>query len=569
MRYNRVMRDLTLIALVAAGLILIQSSPPPQDQSSRTCEYLRNRIEEAGIPPKIYIGKEPIFSSSVLPLFYERRAYQPAWCQGQVLNKMADALIESIKNADLEGLYPNDYHLLRLESLVEEARRNQKDPDVLPGLLSDLDLLLTDAFLIYAAHLVSGKVDPVSFDPEWIARRREVDVAQILEDALSTGRIKESLEDLLPKRAEYFRLRRALARYREIVSQGGWEPIPEGPKMELGTRDARISTLRKRLLASAEPSQGQEDSDAVFDENLKEAVRKFQDLNGLDTDGVVGSSTLAALNVPAEERQRQIELNMERWRWLPQNLGQRYILVNIASFELEVIEDSKTVMNMRIVVGKQYQRTPVFSERMTYLVFNPYWNIPESIAVKEILVSVKKDTGYLSKENIKVLKGWGAEAEEIDPTTIDWASVSRKNMDFRFRQEPGAKNSLGRIKFMFPNRFGVYLHDTPAQALFARTVRAFSHGCIRVEKPVELALYVLKNGIEWTREKITEVISRNSELTEKLPAAIDVHILYWTAWAEENGAIHFRNDIYGRDKLLSKALEEKSPTKPKEIEDGK
>ncbi|MBN1224570.1 MAG: L,D-transpeptidase family protein [Candidatus Aminicenantes bacterium] len=563
------MRDLTLIALVAAGLILIQSSPPPQDQSSRTCEYLRNRIEEAGIPPKIYIGKEPIFSSSVLPLFYERRAYQPAWCQGQVLNKMADALIESIKNADLEGLYPNDYHLLRLESLVEEARRYQKYPDVLPGLLSDLDLLLTDAFLIYAAHLVSGKVDPVSFDPEWIARRREVDVAQILEDALSTGRIKESLEDLLPKRAEYFRLRRALARYREIVSQGGWEPIPEGPKMELGTRDARISTLRKRLLASAEPSQGQEDSDAVFDENLKEAVRKFQDLNGLDTDGVVGSSTLAALNVPAEERQRQIELNMERWRWLPQDLGQRYILVNIASFELEVIEDSKTVMNMRIVVGKQYQRTPVFSERMTYLVFNPYWNIPESIAVKEILVSVKKDTGYLSKENIKVLKGWGAEAEEIDPTTIDWASVSRKNMDFRFRQEPGAKNSLGRIKFMFPNRFGVYLHDTPAQALFARTVRAFSHGCIRVEKPVELALYVLKNGIEWTREKITEVISRNSELTEKLPAAIDVHILYWTAWAEENGAIHFRNDIYGRDKLLSKALEEKSPTKPKEIEDGK
>jgi len=274
----------------------------------------------------------------------------------------------------------------------------------------------------------------------------------------------------------------------------------------------------------------------------------------------VGPATLEALNVPVEERIRQIEVNMERWRWLPQTLGTRYLLVNIANFELGVMEDSRRVMSLRAIVGKPYQRTPAFNAEMTYLVLNPYWNVPSDIARKEMVPLIKKDLEYLRKNSIRVFSGRNSARKEVDPADLDWSSFTSGYFPYFLRQDAGSKNALGSMKFMFPNRFNVYLHDTPHKDLFNRTVRQFSHGCIRIEKALELAEYLLAKDSRWTRETLLESLNVSVDRAIRIPDPIEVYILYWTAWVDEDGTVQFRNDIYGRDKPLAEALEEKPPS---------
>jgi len=542
-----------LIVLMAAllwanGFILPQSYAA-EALSEQVRELLRSRIETVGVP------------SVTLPLFYERRAFWPAWSNDGGLLPQVDLLIKAIHKGDREGLRPADYHLAKIESTLEEIRQNQKRGKSLnANRLVDLDLLLTDAFLIYGSHLLAGRINPETIDAEWLANRREADLAIVLDTALSTSQIEESLEGLLPPQSSYERLRQALARYREIAERGGWPMVSDGPKMQRGDRSERVIALQTRLIATGDLDHRLQNDGEAFDDALEQAVLRFQRRHGLEADGVVGPSTLAALNVPVEARVRQIELNMERWRWLPQDLGKRYVLINIANFELDVFENSQSVMIMRIVVGRPYRRTPVFSDKMTYLVLSPYWHVPPSIAVQDILPEVRKNPDYLAKKNMKVFQGWGAETKEIDPKTIAWSTVTGKNFNYRFRQEPGPANALGRVKFMFPNKFNVYLHDTPARELFAKTERSFSSGCIRIEKPIELAEYVLRGDPKWTGENIVAATYRRVEQTVRLPEPILVHLLYWTAWVNEDGTIHFRNDIYGRDKLLDEAVREGPPS---------
>ncbi|KKL28294.1 hypothetical protein LCGC14_2376570, partial [marine sediment metagenome] len=295
------------------------------------------------------------------------------------------------------------------------------------------------------------------------------------------------------------------------------------------------------------------------DEQLEEVVRSFQKKHGLKKDGIVGPKTRAALNVPAKVRARQIELNMERWRWIPRNLGQRYILVNIADFKLSLIENGETVMDMRVVVGRTYRRTPVFSSKMKYLVLNPFWNVPMSIAVKDILPKLRENHNYLSLQNMTLYANWQNGAPPIDPGSIDWSKVNRRSFRYKLVQKPGPQNALGRLKFMFPNKFSVYLHDTPSKELFQKNIRSFSSGCIRAEKPVELAVYLLKDGSNWTREKIMAAINHGKNRSIGIPRPLNVHLLYWTAWVDKAGEIHFRDDIYDRDRPLDKALQERPP----------
>jgi murein L,D-transpeptidase YcbB/YkuD len=279
----------------------------------------------------------------------------------------------------------------------------------------------------------------------------------------------------------------------------------------------------------------------------------------LDIDGVVGPATLSALNVPTAARVSQIEVNMERWRWLPEDLGRRYVFVNIANFELDVVEDKREVITMRAIVGRDYRRTPVFSDRMTYLVLSPFWNVPPSLAAQDILPQVRKDPNYLAQKGMRVFEGWGSDTKEIDPLSVDWSSITGKNLRYRFRQDPGPSNSLGRVKFMFPNKFNVYLHDTPSRDLFQKTARAFSSGCIRIENPIELSEYLLQGDPRWDQSAILAAIDRRIEQTVNLPEPIPVHLLYWTAWVDAAGIANFREDIYGRDKLVAEALAEKPP----------
>lgn len=556
-----VLFTLVISTLVFSELALSQTI------SSQIGEALRDRIEEAGIPSKLQVGNEVILASKTLPQFYQARTYLPAWCNDGGSLPVADDLLAALRDASLEGLTPSDYHLARIEKMLGDLRseRNRRIPPDIQK-YADLDLLLTDAFLTYGEHLYSGRVDPENIRPEWVANRNGANIIGVLQNALTLNQIQPLLISLLPTESEYDRLRNALSEYRNLEKKGGWPTVPKGPDLKKGDKDARVAALRKRLAVTGDYQVKMKDPDPqadLFDDSLEVAVKKFQKRHGLDTTKmIVDSLTVMAMNVPVSERIQQLVLNMERWRWLPQSLGQRHIIVNIANFELDVIEGNKNMLSMRVIVGKAYQSTPVISEKMIYLVLNPYWNVPTSIIGKELAPLGKKNPEYFAKHEMKVYKGWGADAVEVDPATVNWSKVTEKNCGYQIRQSPGTKNSLGRIKFMFPNKFNVYMHDTPSRELFKKNERLFSHGCIRIEKPLQLAEYVLRGESKWTKEKIQDALKTGREQTIRLPESIPVYIQYFTAWVDEDdGTVNFRKDIYDRDKPLADALSE-APPKP-------
>jgi len=343
-------------------------------------------------------------------------------------------------------------------------------------------------------------------------------------------------------------LEKSLAQYRELAAQGGWPQVPDGPALHEGDKNDRIPFLRQRLVASADlaASAGQGD---IFDGALREAVQKFQTRHGLAADGTVGAGTLTELNVPISERIRQLAASLERCQPLPSVLEHRHILVNIADFTLKLYEDGKPVLSMPVIVGKTYRQTPVFNGRIASLVINPTWEVPHSIATKDILPKIKKNPGYLSKMHLRVFQGW-KDATEINPATINWASLSPAHFPYRLRQDPGPANALGRVKFLFPNPYDVYLHDTPSRELFHKDARTFSSGCIRIAKPLDLAAYLLQGTKLNSMDALNEAISHEKTQQIAIPAPIPVHIVYMTAWVDRDGIIQFRSDIYNRDPAL-------------------
>lgn len=532
---------------------------PPVLPAHGIADAIRVRLEEAGVPARLAVEGDSLYATGALPVFYERRAYRPAWCDSSGSLPAADQLMDAIRSAEQEALRPSDYHIEAAQSLLARVQlaASRGDPD--PRVLADLDLLLSDAYLVYGSHLLSGRLDPETFDPEWRANRRGADMAAVLEQALRDGGIAASLRELLPPQAGYRRLRGAWQRYRTIADEGGWLAVPAGPVPQLGSRDSRIRLLRRRLeIVGDLDSTGVTDPEQ-FDEAVEAGVRRFQRRHGLDATGTLDAPTLAALNVSATERMRQIGLNLERWRWLPQDLGERHVVVNIAASDLRVEEGGRAVLTMRVIVGQPYRRTPVFSDTLRYIVLRPYWNVPRNIAVQDKLPLIRRNPGYLAQQNMKVFDGWGADAKEVDPTTVDWARVTRANFHYHLRQDPGPHNALGLVKFMFPNKYNVYLHDTPSRELFARADRTFSSGCIRLERPMDLAAYLLGDQ-GWTRPQVLNAVRAGVERTVPLRHPLPVHLLFWTAWVDDEGLLEFRRDAYGRDERLATALAAPAPT---------
>ena len=544
-----------LLAMVFLSTHGVSSEKGPFVQMTGTGSGLpiQKRITEGKGPSRTVIGEEQIYSSALVENFYKARNYQPAWSQdGHLLQ--TEALIMAIEEAYGDGLTPDYYHLGPIRSLVDKVRK-EASPD--PARLADLDIILTDAFLTLGCHLSAGCVNPVTIEAEWFAKRGSVDVASVLEQALRKKQIREELMRLRPIQGSYENLRRVLARYREISLKGEWPLVSGGSLLKEGSTSTRVVELRKRLSISGDLVADASKEGDFFDEKLKQSLIVFQKRHGLMADGVLGPAAVNALNVPLTSRIRQIELNMERLRWILGNVEQRSIVVNIANFQLDVMENGKSILSMKVVVGKPYWRTPVFTAKMTYVVVNPSWNVPDRIARQELLKKIKNNPHYLAEQNIKVLKGWAPREEEIDPETIDWSEVTPKTLTYHFRQEPGPLNPLGRLKFMFPNTFDVYLHDTPAKRLFSENIRTFSHGCTRIEKPLELGEYVLRNNPEWTQEMLLAAIAQDTERKILISRPLNVHFLYLTAWVDERGTLQFRNDIYGRDKSLDEALRRK------------
>lgn len=553
-------RDLIRLLLFAAltlGLAGNAFAQPPPEEFRKSLE----RAVRSGAVQKSVCPGTPYCNPSSVTRFYQIRKYAPAWTREGTPLPVAETLARTIRAADAEGLQPKDYHLDRIEAALGEFRQilaRNETPDA--GRALALEFLLSDAYFVYAAHLLNGRVNPETLhEDEWTIYPSRFNLARHLQKALEESDIEGSLKSLLPAQPGYGRLKTALVVYRALAEKGGWSVVPGDGRLEKGMKNERVPALRARLKVTGEMPAAVDGAGDVFDEAVEEAVKRFQMRHGLYDDGIVGARTLKALNVPAPGRVRQIELNLERWRWLPQNLGNPYILVNIAGYGLEVVENEAQVLAMKIVVGTAFQKTPVFSGKMTYIEMNPYWNVPYSIATEETLEKIRKDPKFFAKENMKVFKA-GPNGEAVDPASVDWPSLSENNFPYRLRQEPGPRNPLGRIKFMFPNKHSVYLHDTSDPQLFRKERRGFSHGCIRIEKPMDMAEFVMRGSKEWSREKIAAVLKTKETTVANLPKPIPVHILYFTAWGNGDGTVHFLEDIYRRDERLDRALQPK--TKP-------
>ena len=536
--------------LCTSGISAESADSPFQDNGLSS--LIEKRITEWSDPSADIVRGERIYAAVLVESFYKGRNYRPAWSQNGHLVQV-EALIRAVEDTYGDGLSPQYYHLAPIISLVDKVGQ-ESAPDSVQ--LSDLDILLTDAFLTLGCHLSAGCVNPVTIETEWFANSLKVDVSSVLEQALNKKQVREALMELRPQKDVYSRLRLALARYRELFSKGEWPLVSSGSRLKKGSRSDRVVELRKRLAASSDLLADEAMGGDLFDEKVEQSVIIFQKRHGLKIDGVVGRDTLDALNVPLKQRIRQMELNMERLRWILGNIEERFIVVNIANFRLDVIEHDKSILSMKVVVGKPYRRTPIFTAKMTYLVINPVWNIPDSIARKEILKKIKKDPHYLAEQNIKVFSGWRAQEQPIDAERIDWSKVTAKALPYRLRQEPGPLNALGTLKFMFTNIYEVYLHDTPAKNLFSDNVRAFSHGCTRIEKPLELAEYLLRDDPRWSQKELVAALEKGTEQIVQILRPLNVHVLYLTAWVDESGLVQFRNDIYGRDKSLDEALRE-------------
>jgi murein L,D-transpeptidase YcbB/YkuD len=361
------------------------------------------------------------------------------------------------------------------------------------------------------------------------------------------------------RQKEYNYLKKTLHKYADIQHSGGWPEIEPGATLRMGDKGPRIEVLRARLIITGDLSPETSAGSNIYDHALEMAIKRFQRRHGLNEDGIVGKNTFSVLNIPVEERIKQLQINLERWRSSPDNFGLRYLMVNIPGFELSIVENDTVVQKMRTIVGKKRRQTPVMSDRITYLELNPYWNIPRKIFLKDILPRIQEDPEFLAKQGIRVFDSWQQEASELDPVGIDWGLVSRGSFPYRLRQDPSEINSLGKVKFMFPNQKGVYIHDTPGKTLFNKQKRTFSSGCVRVQEPLALAEYLLKEQ-KWDRKKIKKTIASGQRQIIVLKKTIPVHLVYFTAWVDEDGDVNFREDIYDKDRQFLSDLNKESST---------
>jgi murein L,D-transpeptidase YcbB/YkuD len=535
MRNQYKMAVLAVVLSTSASAYDRVSPPAPAPVTETLDTVLRDRLREA-----VAVCGETRLDVRRISDFYPADEPAPRWLVGNEPGARARQLVKTLALAEQEGLIPARYRLSDIEYFWSARALDE---------LTCLDLLLTDAFQRYSRDVQSGRIDPQIADPAWHLRPPEFDPAAALQAVTTDAEFAHLLRTLPPPHAGYVQLRHALARYAGLARGGGWMALPPGPKLEPTLQHAQVPLLRVRLRAEGDYI-GTETGD-VYDALLTAAVARFQRRHGLAADGIVGEHTRAALNVPAAERAAQIRRVMERWRWLPRTFGEHYVMVNTAGFVLSVVESDRLVLDMRVIVGTPDQATPSFTAMLRFLVINPYWNIPARIARDKLLPKQQSNPDYFATRGIRVFNGWNAEAHEVEPASIHWASLNGNSFPYRLRQEPGPKNSMGRLSFVFPNPFDVFLHDTPDRWLFDRDRRAFSEGCVRIEKPMDLALHTLRQSGDWSAPHIQREIDALRQHSVRLPEPIPVYVLYLTSWAGEDGQAHFREDIYAREQVLA------------------
>jgi murein L,D-transpeptidase YcbB/YkuD len=465
------------------------------------------------------------------------------WLNKQQLTNQAYDALDFIASAPRHGLNAEHYHLSKLRQI---------DPSDNIEAAQHFDVLLTNSLLVFIHDLAVGRLEANVADPEWFIPQAKFDAVAFLQQALLSPHLKTQLNTLIPTSSEYSTLTQALARYQGFVDQGDWPIIPEVSLLRPGEQNKNIPIIRARL--AIEDMQFRDiatENLEQYDQLTEQAVRRFQKNHGLKIDGVIGSETHTELNVSAQDRVQQIKATLERKRWMPADLGSRYVQVNLASYTLTAVENNTEKLAMRVIVGKKYRQTPSFVSQITQLVVNPYWTVPYKLAVLDLLPKQQADIDYFHLNEIRVFANVNGQRVEYDPYLIDWQSLSKKNFPYTLKQEPGAHNALGAVKFLFPNPWSIYLHDSPHKELFNETKRNLSSGCIRVEDPLGFANFSLDDSK--AHQKLLDIIHSKENKGMKLAEPLSIYVVYFTV-SIDGDEVLFSTDSYQRDKNIIKEL---------------
>lgn len=493
-----------------------------------------------------------VYQPAIIEAFYSENNYQPVWID----REQAVRVIEVLAGATEDGLNPEDYHYTSLKAMLDQSDVNWATGNRARALF---DILLSDGVILYIRHLSQGKVDPRQMDPSFNYSRLEfnpTNISTALRTAVSEDTINDIMEQVRPQQGFYQQMKTALANYRDLASRETFLAIPDDVVLKPGIDHVNVLALRKRLVATGHLHSGSKAS-TLFDEQLEEAVRRFQRDNDLDVDSIVGKQSYALLNLSWADRVDALRLNMDRLRWIYRDISDDVIVVNIAGFELYYLRDNALVWDTPVMTGTIQHQTPVFTERLKYLEFNPTWTVPRSIIRRSLLPKFSANPQYVVDNNYDLIDRDG---QKIDPLAIDWSAYSSSSFPYGVVQQPGANNSLGRVKFIFPNRHAIYLHDTPSRALFSRSSRAFSAGCVRVKNPLQFAEILLDDPDKWSLQQIRDLVASGKPKERVyLTRNVDVMLMYWTTSPTSDGGVQFHPDVYNKDPAMLAALNAPPP----------
>jgi L,D-transpeptidase YcbB len=512
--------------------------PDYSDNIDTVAVQIRNVVENIDVSHQYFRDKV----ESKTEAFYEANKMNKQWLGDKQATPRFNAFVAEVKESFRYGMNPDDYKIASLEKAVETLYKNRKRTEVE---ISKLDIQITASFFLFTTHLLEGRIrNPGARDYIWKrGMPPEDDVAMLLKND-SKKELRKELDELQPRHRQYKKLQEALKTYRDLEAKHSFKPIPKGSTLKPGDSNAVISAVKKRLMLTDMKQVRLGSDSTVYDSTLLHAVKRFQKRHGLNEDGIVDAELIQYLNMPFSNLADVIALNLERLRWQPHlPTNEEYILVNVPDYMLRVYKGERETMKMRVVLGSEFNATPIFADTLKYIVFSPTWNVPKSILEEEFLEKLKKRPSYYGEEFTFYKNG-----KEIDPEEEDWEKAKKNIEAYQAVQRPGSANSLGYIKFVMPNNYNIYLHDTPAERLFNAQDRAFSHGCIRLEKPLELAEYLLEDQkSNWTRKKIIAAMQLEEPRQVNLKKEYPVHITYHTAWVDDDGLVNFRKDVYGHD----------------------
>ncbi len=534
------MRSFAFCLLVVLATLFAVSAADEHDVGDAM--ILRLEILDEAEEPTV--DSIELVSVELLADIYSQLDFKPMWSDAERVEQW----LGFIDKARDDGFDAVDFHYDTIREIRAELLSSRT---ITPERRAEIDLIVTDSLIRFAYSEAFGKINPYEFDTRWNYRRenRTDSAAKALANLLRAASPGDELQQYMVRPPYYLTLRAHYIAYRDIVANGGWSEVPAGKTIRPGDSDPRILVIAERLAITGDIDDAGLTADTL-DDKLETGVRRFQERHGLTVDGIIGPGTLAAMNVSANDRLETIRVNLERLRWLADDFEDDMVIVNIAGFEASLLKGGEVVWDTRVQVGRTYRQTPIFRDEITYLVINPTWTAPRSLATRDVLPQIQRDPSYLVKRGFEVRDRRG---NNVDPTTVNWNSLSRNNFPYTLVQRPGPYNAMGQVKFMFPNRYSVYLHDTPSRYLFEREARAFSAGCIRTERPFEL-VELLLGPQGWDRARIQEVLDSGRLTNVVLETPMPVLLTYLTSRVDDDGTLYFFPDVYERDRRIAEGL---------------